>query len=105
MSEKKHISGPAAFIHELESVIAERKERPSEDSYTNKLLSKGLDKVAQKFGEEAVELLIEARDEEKREDPFLEEAADLLYHYLVLLSARGKSLEDVGRVLKERHKT
>ena len=73
-----------------------------EESYTARLISKGINKVAQKVGEEAVELVIEAKDD--NEDLFLNEAADLMYHYLVLLIAKGYGLEDVIRVLKERHK-
>ena len=73
-----------------------------EESYTARLISKGINKIAQKVGEEAVELVIEAKDD--NEDLFLNEAADLMYHYLVLLIAKGYGLEDVIRVLKERHK-
>ena len=71
-------------------------------SYTSNLFDKGINKIAQKFGEEAIELVIEAKDENN--DLFLNEAADLLYHYLVLLQAKGCSLEDVKKVLAGRHK-
>lgn len=90
------------FIHVLDSVIQHRKANPSPDSYTNKLLDKGINKVAQKVGEEAVELVIEAKD--NNDDLFLNEAADLLYHTLVLLAAKGKTLEDVEQVLQQRHR-
>lgn len=86
----------------LENIIQERKSNPKKDSYTNKLLDSGINKVAQKVGEEAVELIIEAKDDNK--ELFLNEAADLMYHYLVLLAAKGYSLEDVVQVLKQRHK-
>lgn len=90
------------FIRGLERIIQSRKSADPESSYTAKLLSKGINKVAQKVGEEAVELVIEAKDQ--NEELFLNEAADLLYHYLVLLTAKGKSLGDVEAVLKKRVK-
>ncbi len=86
----------------LEETIQERKANPKEGSYTNLLLNKGMNKVAQKVGEEAVELVIEAKDD--NEELFLNEASDLMYHYLVLLAAKGYELNDVIKVLKERHK-
>jgi phosphoribosyl-AMP cyclohydrolase / phosphoribosyl-ATP pyrophosphohydrolase len=88
-------------MQSLEQVIQERKKNPVEGSYTNKLLSSGINKVAQKVGEEAVELVIESKDNNK--ELFLNEAADLLYHYLVLLAAKGFSLSDVESVLQARH--
>ena len=88
-------------INALESTIQERKLNPKKGSYTNSLLDSGINKVAQKVGEEAVELVIEAKDDNK--DLFLGEAADLMYHYLVLLAAKGYSLSDVTEVLKKRH--
>lgn len=90
------------FLSYLEKVIVSRKENPDEGSYTASLFRKGINKVAQKVGEEAVELVIEAKDD--NEDLFLNEAADLLFHYLVLLVAKGYRLEDVLGILKERHK-
>ncbi len=90
------------FIYKLEGVIDNRIDFPSEQSYVNKLMSKGINKVAQKVGEEAVELVIEAKDTNR--DLFLGEAADLLFHYLLLLKAKGYSLKDVEAVLSERHK-
>ncbi|UII30349.1 bifunctional phosphoribosyl-AMP cyclohydrolase/phosphoribosyl-ATP diphosphatase HisIE [Fulvivirga ulvae] len=86
----------------LERTIQERKANPKPGSYTNDLLNKGINKVAQKVGEEAVELVIEATD--NNEELFLNEASDLMYHYLVLLAAKGYELNDVIDVLKERHK-
>ena len=69
--------------------------------YTNRLFDSGINKIAQKVGEEAVELVIEAKDNDR--ERFLNEAADLMYHYLVLLSAKGSSLADVEQVLRGRH--
>ena len=91
-----------SFLHHLQGVIEERKSADSEKSYTKSLFEKGINKVAQKVGEEAVELVIEAKDNNK--DLFLGEAADLMYHYLVLLAAKDFSLSDVEAVLRERHK-
>jgi phosphoribosyl-ATP pyrophosphohydrolase/phosphoribosyl-AMP cyclohydrolase len=88
-------------IASLERTIQERVANPKEGSYTNSLLDSGINKVAQKVGEEAVELVIEAKDDNK--ELFLGEAADLMYHYLVLLAAKGYALEDVNEVLKKRH--
>ncbi len=92
----------ALFLEHLAGVIKERKDNPTDSSYTASLFKKGINKVAQKVGEEAVELVIEAKDDNK--DLFLGEAADLLYHYLVLLEAKGFSLADVVGVLKQRHR-
>jgi phosphoribosyl-AMP cyclohydrolase / phosphoribosyl-ATP pyrophosphohydrolase len=88
-------------IASLEAVIRERKNNPKEGSYTNSLFNSGINKMAQKVGEEAVELVIEAKDDNK--NLFLNEAADLMYHYLVLLAAKGYTLSDVNKILKERH--
>ena len=90
------------FLQTLESIIADRKNNPSDKSYTTSLFAKGINKVAQKVGEEAVELVIEAKDDNK--DLFLGEAADLLFHYLILLQAKGFKLDDVLEVLRQRHK-
>ncbi len=86
----------------LERIIQERKINPKPGSYTNTLLASGINKVAQKVGEEAVELVIEAKDNNR--ELFLGEAADLMYHFLVLLAAKGYSLNDVTSVLHQRHK-
>lgn len=85
----------------LEKIISDRKKNPKSGSYTNTLLNSGINKVAQKVGEEAVELVIEAKDNNR--ELFLGEAADLLYHYMVLLAAKEITLEDVTRVLHQRH--
>jgi phosphoribosyl-ATP pyrophosphohydrolase/phosphoribosyl-AMP cyclohydrolase len=90
------------FLLELEQVIVNRKNNRSEKSYTSSLFDKGINKIAQKVGEEAVELVIESKDDNK--DLFLGEAADLLFHYLILLQAKEYSLNDVIEVLKGRHK-
>ncbi len=92
---------PADFLFELEQIIVDRKNNPSEKSYTSSLFEKGINKIAQKVGEEAVELVIEAKDNSK--ELFLNEGADLLFHYLILLQAKGYSLNDVIRILKDRH--
>jgi phosphoribosyl-ATP pyrophosphohydrolase/phosphoribosyl-AMP cyclohydrolase len=86
----------------LEKTIIDRKKNPKPGSYTNKLLDSGINKVAQKVGEEAVELVIEAKDNDK--EKFLGEAADLMYHYLVLLASKNHTLDEVVEVLKKRHK-
>jgi phosphoribosyl-ATP pyrophosphohydrolase/phosphoribosyl-AMP cyclohydrolase len=91
----------SAFLHQLESVIIDRKLNPDESSYTSSLFKKGINKIAQKVGEEAVEIVIEAKDDNK--DLFLGEAADLLYHYLVLLAAKDIKLDEVLDLLKGRH--
>lgn len=85
----------------LEAVIKHRKANPKAGSYTNSLLESGINRMAQKVGEEAIEVVIEAKDSNK--EKFLGEAADLMYHYLVLLTAKGHSLSDVLDVLKKRH--
>ncbi|HYG49337.1 MAG TPA: bifunctional phosphoribosyl-AMP cyclohydrolase/phosphoribosyl-ATP diphosphatase HisIE [Flavobacteriales bacterium] len=85
----------------LEGIIAERKKNPNEGSYTSKLFAKGINKIAQKLGEEAIELVIEAKDNDK--DLFMGEAADLMYHFLVLLQAKGYSLKDVEEKLRSRY--
>jgi len=90
------------FIYELEDIISQRIENDTHDSYTNKLYKKGINKVAQKVGEEAVELIIEAKD--NNIDLFKNEAADLLYHLLILLKTKGLNLESIEEVLKTRQK-
>ena len=88
------------FIYELEKTISQRIDENDPNSYTNKLYQRGINKVAQKVGEEAVELVIEAKDD--NDELFLNEAADLMYHTLILLKAKGFKLEDIEQVLKER---
>jgi len=91
-----------AFLQDLQNLIHQRRKDMPEKSYTTSLFQKGINKIAQKVGEEAVELVIEAKDQ--HDDLFLNEAADLMYHYLVLLSAKNHSLEEVVSVLEERHR-
>ena len=91
-----------SFLNELEKIIESRKETKQKTSYVNSLFEKGINKIAQKVGEEAVELVIESKD--SNDELFINEAADLLFHYLILLNAKGKSLNDVEDVLKQRHR-
>ena len=97
------------FLSELEGIIAQRKKmsevepelREDKNSYVVSLFDKGINKIAQKVGEEAVEVVIEAKDDD--EDLFLNESADLLFHYLILLKAKGYGLKDISKVLEARH--
>jgi phosphoribosyl-ATP pyrophosphohydrolase/phosphoribosyl-AMP cyclohydrolase len=89
------------FLTELEEVITNRRENPTEKSYTASLFKKGINKIAQKVGEEAVEVIIEAKDQ--NDDLFLNESADLVFHFLVLLQAKGYRFKDVLEVLRQRH--
>jgi phosphoribosyl-AMP cyclohydrolase / phosphoribosyl-ATP pyrophosphohydrolase len=89
------------FLMELGNIIHGRKVQPKENSYISGLLKKGINKIAQKVGEEAIELVIESKDQNT--SLFLNEAADLLFHYLILLEAKGHNLDDVVGVLKARH--
>lgn len=88
------------FLYELQQTISDKIDNNDENSYTNELYKRGINKVAQKVGEEAVELVIEAKDD--NDELFLNEAADLLYHYLILLKAKGFTIEDVEKILKSR---
>lgn len=90
------------FIFELEQIIKDRYENPSEASYVNKLREKGLNKIAQKVGEEGVEVVIAALAE--TEVDFVNESSDLIFHLLVLLREKGKTLADIGLNLEGRHK-
>lgn len=90
------------FLLQLEAVITDRKNNPSEKSYVASLFEKGINKIAQKVGEEAVEVVIEAKDD--NDDLFLNESADLLFHYLILLQAKNFKLSDIIEVLEKRHK-
>jgi len=90
------------FLVTLQNLIVKRKQELPENSYTTLLFSKGINKIAQKVGEEAIELIIEAKD--NNSELFLNESADLLYHFLVLLTAKGHSIEDVVEILEGRHK-
>lgn len=90
------------FLSELEAIITQRRENVfDKESYVASLFSKGINKIAQKVGEEAVEVVIEAKD--TNDDLFLNESADLLFHYLILLQAKGFKLNDIVDVLKSRH--
>lgn len=96
------INEAQSFLPTLEVVIADRKSNPTDQSYTASLFKNGINKIAQKVGEEAVEVVIEAKDNDN--NLFLNESADLLYHYLILLQAKGFYLKDVEAVLKKRHR-
>ena len=97
-SEKNHKD---EFLYYLEDIIRLRRTSNDETSYVRKLFGRGINKIAQKVGEEAVELVIESKD--VNQELFLNEAADLLFHYLILLQAKGSSLSEVIDVLKQRH--
>ena len=92
---------PDNFLEYLEEIIQLRKQADAEESYVAKMFSKGLNKIAQKVGEEAIEMVIEAKDDNK--ELFLNESADLLFHYLLLLNAKGHNLAEVLAILKKRH--
>ncbi len=89
------------FIYYLEDIIELRKKVSPEESYVARLFHKGINKIAQKVGEEAVETVIEAKD--NNDDLFLNESADLLFHYLILLNAKGYRLKDIADILQQRH--
>ncbi len=97
-SEKNHSDD---FLYYLQDIIDLRRKSSDETSYVKQLFGKGINKIAQKVGEEATEVIIEAKD--NNEELFLNEAADLLFHFIVLLRAKGVSLQDVTYVLKQRH--
>lgn len=100
--EEENISN-FGFLSELENIIENRKDHAdNEDSYVSSLFRKGINKIAQKVGEEAVEVVIEAKD--NNDELFLGESADLLFHYLILLQAKGFTLSDVEKILRKRHK-
>jgi phosphoribosyl-ATP pyrophosphohydrolase/phosphoribosyl-AMP cyclohydrolase len=99
-SEKNHQED---FLYYLEDIIELRRKVSPDQSYVAKLFASGINKIAQKVGEEAIELVIEAKD--NHEELFLNEAADLLSHYLVLLNAKGYKLHDVVDILQKRHST
>lgn len=90
-----------SFLRQLQDLVAQRNRDLPEDSYTTKLFNAGINKIAQKVGEEAVELVIESKD--NNDDLFLNEAADLTYHLLVLLTEKGFDLADVVKILEQRH--
>ncbi|HEC44975.1 MAG TPA: bifunctional phosphoribosyl-AMP cyclohydrolase/phosphoribosyl-ATP diphosphatase HisIE [Bacteroides sp.] len=95
-------SGPGlSFLTKLQNLLKTRKKELPEGSYTSKLFKAGVNRIAKKLGEEAIELVIEAKDDD--DSLFLNEAADLLFHMMILLVDRGYELEDVTRILEERH--
>ena len=91
-----------SFVTELEEIILDRFNNRNEKSYISSLFSKGINKIAQKFGEEAVELVIESKDD--KDELFLNESADVLFHFLILLKAKGFSFSDVIDKLEDRKK-
>lgn len=95
-------NGKVQFLDYLKNLIHDRKMNPGEKSYTSSLFARGINKVAQKVGEEAVELVIEAKDDNM--ELFKNEAADLMYHYLILLEAKNVDLDEIIDVLKQRNK-
>ena len=97
-SERNHSDN---FLVYLEDIIQLRKQASPDDSYVARLFAKGINKIAQKVGEEAVELVIESKDNDT--ELFLNEAADLLFHYLLLINAKGHKLQDVIHILQKRH--
>ncbi len=90
------------FLYKLEKIVNDRIDNDVKDSYTNKIFRQGINRAAQKVGEEAVELIIEAKDDNS--ELFRNEAADLIYHLLILLKAKGSSLAEIEDILKSRHK-
>lgn len=90
-----------AMLNELEAIIADRKANPRDDSYTNKLFTKGVNKIAQKVGEEATEVIVAALGQGREEQ--IGELADLFYHTLVLMAQLNIPLEDVEAELRRRH--
>ncbi len=99
--ERNIREGDIGFLTRLQDLIDQRKQEMPSGSYTTSLFEKGINKIAQKVGEEAVETVIEAKDD--NDELFLNEAADLTYHLQVLLTAKGFRIEDVVKVLQERH--
>ncbi|MCK9204991.1 MAG: bifunctional phosphoribosyl-AMP cyclohydrolase/phosphoribosyl-ATP diphosphatase HisIE [Bacteroidales bacterium] len=100
--EDKMEPDPLVFLHHLGRVIKQRRCVSSEASYTSKLFAAGINKIAQKVGEEAIEVVIEAKDD--NDNLFLNECADLIFHLMVLLEAKGRTLQDVIAILKSREK-
>ncbi len=91
------------FLQKLESIISDRKQNPVEGSYTTSLFNKGINKIVQKVGEEAIEVVIESKDQ--NDDLFKNETADLLYHLMILLEEKGFRMSDIAMILEERHQT
>ncbi len=99
---EENVANSSDFLNSLEQVIAQRKTADPASSYVASLFAKGINKIAQKVGEEAVEMVIEAKD--NNDALFLDESADLLFHYLILLQAKGFTFNDIIKVLETRHK-
>ncbi len=97
----EHNTRGLGFLQKLQDLIYDRKEKMPEDSYTTRLFNKGINKIAQKVGEETVELIIEAKDD--NEELFLNEGADLFYHLLVLFAQKNVSISDIVNTLEKRH--
>ena len=95
-------TGSQGFLHQLQAIVQERQVADPDSSYTASLFARGKNKIAQKVGEEAVELVIEAMDD--NDERFKDEAADLMYHLTVLLADRGMTLQDIEEVLAIRHR-
>lgn len=98
----ERVSDSLMFLSELTEVIKERHQNPSTESYVSQLFAKGVNKIAQKVGEEAVEVVIEAKD--SNDELFLSEAADLVFHLMILLEEKNYSLSDVSEILAGRHR-
>lgn len=96
------INQPVNFLFELEKIIKDRRDNPSNESYTSSLFTEGINKIAQKVGEETIELIIEAKDD--NQDLFKNEAGDLIYHLLVLFAEKNISLHDITQTLQKRQK-
>ncbi|MCL4150401.1 UNVERIFIED_CONTAM: hypothetical protein GTU68_057044 [Idotea baltica] len=101
-SEKNRNTSKLGFLYQLEEIIRERKENPIESSHTSRLFQRGINKIAQKVGEEAVEVVIEAKDDDM--DLFQNECADLLFHMMILLEAKDTSLPEIVEILSHRNK-
>ncbi len=91
-----------SFLHELETIISQRKDASPETSYTARLFKNGLDRILKKIGEEASEVIIAAKNRSKKE--LSHEAADLIFHLMVLLQYQGLSVDEIMRILKERNR-
>lgn len=98
----ERVSDSLMFLSELTEVIKGRHQNPSTESYVSQLFAKGINKIAQKVGEEAVEVVIEAKD--SNDELFLNEAADLVFHLMILLEEKNYSLSDVSEILAGRHR-
>lgn len=95
------VNGTVDFLLKLEDIIRDRRNNPSDASYTSSLFAKGINKIAQKVGEEAIEVVIESKDDDG--ELFKNEAADLLFHYLILLQAKGFTISDITKILQIRN--